>query len=218
MLDWLGSQRDEHGCDPRRAPIGPGTPPPGPPTCSTPRARQSRVYCRHGAWDRGMLARIESRSRGATGGARRRYLGRDASTTTVESAFPARRKRGLRRMRSLRITTGLVASLLTLALAAAPAYANIEAPKAFFGEFTASIVGKKISPTEKQKFKGHGEIDTMVLGPWEFRCLRNQGQRVRRSGTVGNVQDRIEHRRLRSEDEAEIGRRGMEKGQVLKGL
>jgi hypothetical protein len=75
-------------------------------------------------------------------------------------------------MRRLRITTGLLASLMMLALAAAPAYAKKEAPKAFFGEFTASVAGKTITPATPQATKGHGEVGELSLGPWDFRCER----------------------------------------------
>jgi hypothetical protein len=70
-------------------------------------------------------------------------------------------------MRSLRITVGLFAALLTVSLAVAPAYAK-KAPKekAFFGEFVAEVAGQEISPTHKVIARGKDSpgILTMTVG------------------------------------------------------
>src|ERR1700722_1711357 len=89
----------------------------------------------------------------------------------VELSLHGRRKRGLRRMRSLRITIGLAAAACVLAVFAAPSFAVVkEKEKPFFGEFTASIAGQTISEASPATTKGHGEVGEFVLGPWEIEC------------------------------------------------
>ena len=63
----------------------------------------------------------------------------DAFRETVESAFPARRKRGLRRMSRLRITIGLAVAVCAMFALASPAFAK---EKLVFGEFQGSVTGK----------------------------------------------------------------------------
>lgn len=66
-------------------------------------------------------------------------------------------------MRSLRIMVGLVTALLTVSLAAAPAYAKKEKEKAFFGEFVAEVAGQEISPEHKFIAKGKDEPDVLTM-------------------------------------------------------
>jgi hypothetical protein len=80
-------------------------------------------------------------------------------------------------MRSLRITVGLVAALMTVSLAAAPAYAKKEKEKAFYGEFVAEVAGQKISPENPVVAKGKDEpgILTMRVGKaWTVTCEKDK--------------------------------------------
>jgi hypothetical protein len=85
-------------------------------------------------------------------------------------------------MRRFRITAGLAVAALALAVAA-PALAK-ENPKAFYGEFTASIPGQEISPTHKALAKGKGEVDTLRIGPLELECETNSGFTLNAKGEV----------------------------------
>jgi hypothetical protein len=78
-------------------------------------------------------------------------------------------------MRSLRITTALIAVACACGAFAAPSFAAKE--KAFFGEFFASIPGQTISPSSTATaVSKEGELGEFFIGPteerwtWKFEC------------------------------------------------
>jgi hypothetical protein len=86
-------------------------------------------------------------------------------------------------MRTLRITIGVTVAACALAVFAAPSFAAAK-PKAFFGEFTASIFGQEISPAHKAVTKGHGSVSTLRIGPLEITCEPAKGEGLNAKGEV----------------------------------
>jgi hypothetical protein len=88
-------------------------------------------------------------------------------------------------MRSLKITVALAAVACVVGALASPAFAAKEKPKAFFGEFVASIpTGGPITPSTPATAKSkEGELDEFYMGgeetgPFSFTCdhLTSEGK------------------------------------------
>ena len=85
-------------------------------------------------------------------------------------------------MRRVRILVGLATALCAFGALAGPALAkrHKEKEKHFYGEFTASALGKSFSETEPGATSGLGEIEEFEIAQLKIRCPRD----VRTSGTV----------------------------------
>jgi len=85
-------------------------------------------------------------------------------------------------MSRVRILVGLATALCAFGALAGPALAkrHKEKEKHFYGEFTASALGKSFSETEPGATSGLGEIEEFEIAQLKIRCPRD----VRTSGTV----------------------------------
>jgi hypothetical protein len=85
-------------------------------------------------------------------------------------------------MRRVRILVGLATALCAFGVLAGPALAkrHKENPKHFYGEFTASALGKTFSETEPGVTAGLGEIEKLELAQLKITCPRE----VRTAGSV----------------------------------
>jgi hypothetical protein len=77
-------------------------------------------------------------------------------------------------MRRVRILVGLAVAVCAVGVLAGPALAkrNKENPKHFYGEFTASALGKTFSETEPGATAGLGEIEELEIAQLKITCPR----------------------------------------------
>ncbi|MGO9321240.1 MAG: hypothetical protein ACLQBY_10630 [Solirubrobacteraceae bacterium] len=73
-------------------------------------------------------------------------------------------------MRRVRIVLGFVAVVCAFGALAATAFARAPRPKHFYGEFTASAVGKTFSKAEPGLTKGTGKLEELKLAQLTITC------------------------------------------------
>lgn len=75
-------------------------------------------------------------------------------------------------MRRVRIVLGFAAAVCAFGALTATAFAKTPKEKHFYGEFTASAVGKTFSPTEPGLTKGTGTLEELKLAQLTITCER----------------------------------------------
>jgi hypothetical protein len=73
-------------------------------------------------------------------------------------------------MRRARIVLGLATAVCVFGALSASAFAAPPKEPTIFGEFTASITGKTLSPESPGIATGHGEVETLKLAGRTFEC------------------------------------------------
>jgi|GEM_PF-1864676 hypothetical protein len=86
-------------------------------------------------------------------------------------------------MRRVRIVLGLAVALCAFGALSVPAFARTEKPKLVFGKFSASIVGKSITPSEPAKVienkEDQAEVTGLVIGPYKFGVVIKKTGEIR---------------------------------------
>jgi hypothetical protein len=75
-------------------------------------------------------------------------------------------------MRRVRIVLGFAVAVCAFSALTAAAFAKPPKEKHFYGEFTASAVGKTFSPSEPGLTKGTGELEELRLAQFNITCER----------------------------------------------